>query len=159
MEIDVKLRTMQAVENFKMGFNCAQSVALAYADLYEVDLETIKQISASFGGGMGRLREVCGAATGAFMILGMEHPATDPNDQSRKIDNYTAVQSLGLQFKEKLGSYICADLLKLERIPQEPIPDERNSDYYAQSPCAYFVAVGAELLGNEINKSRKALVD
>jgi C_GCAxxG_C_C family probable redox protein len=152
-EIDIKVRTEQAVENFKNGYNCSQSVAMAYADLYIVDMETIKQVSGSFGGGMGRLREVCGAVTGAFMILGMEYPASDPTDKAVKSANYAAVQRTALQFKEKMGSYICADLLKIGRHPQDPNPEDRNSPYYAKRPCAYCVAVAAELLGKELMKS------
>jgi C_GCAxxG_C_C family probable redox protein len=152
-EIDIEVRTEQAVENFKNGYNCSQSVAMAYADLYPVDMETIKQVSGSFGGGMGRLREVCGAVTGAFMILGMEYPASDPTDKAVKSANYAAVQRTALQFKEKMGSYICADLLKVDRYPQDPNPEDRNSAYYAKRPCAYCVAVAAELLGKELMKS------
>ncbi|MDD2611776.1 MAG: C-GCAxxG-C-C family protein [Bacteroidales bacterium] len=154
-EIDVKARIEQAVENFKNGYNCAQSVALAYADLFPVDVETIKQLSAPFGGGMGRLREVCGAVTGAFMILGMEYPATVPNDKPSKAANYASVQRVGLQFKDQMGSYICADLLKIGRHPENPNPEDRNAEYYAKRPCAYCVAVAAEILGKELMKSMK----
>jgi len=152
-EIDVKARTEQAVEYFKKGYNCAQSVALAYADLYPADVETVKMIAAPFGGGMGRLREVCGAVTGMFLVLGMEIPVVDPNDKKNKTANYEAVQRTALIFKGKMGSYICADLLKIGRQPQTPTPDDRNSDYYAKRPCAYCVAVAAEILGKELNKS------
>ncbi|MCE5175384.1 MAG: C-GCAxxG-C-C family protein [Bacteroidales bacterium] len=154
-EIDVKARIEQAVENFKNGYNCAQSVALAYADLFPVEVETIKQISAPFGGGMGRLREVCGAVTGAFMILGLEHPVTIPNDKPSKAANYTSVQRVGLQFKDQMGSYICADLLKIGRHPENPNPEDRNAEYYAKRSCAYCVAVAAEILGKELMQSKK----
>lgn len=149
-EIDIAARSEQAVEFFKEGYNCAQSVAMAYADLHSADMETIKLLSAPFGGGMGRLREVCGAVTGAFLILGMEYPATDPNDKPSKAANYSAVQRTAKQFKEKMGSYICADLLQIGKHPQDPNPEDRNSDYYAKRPCAYCVAVAAEILGREI---------
>jgi len=149
-EIDIETRTQQAVDHFKEGYNCSQSVAMAYADLYQVDLETMKMLSAPFGGGMGRLREVCGAVTGMFLILGMEHPATDPNDKTSKTTSYAAVQRTGLNFKAKMGSYICADLLKIGKAPQSPTPDDRNSEYYAKRPCAYCVAVAAEILGKEL---------
>jgi C_GCAxxG_C_C family probable redox protein len=151
-EIDVEARIEKAVEFFKEGYNCAQSVALAYADIYPVDTETIKSLAASFGGGMGRLREVCGAVTGMFLILGMEHPAKDPDDKVTKTANYAAVQGTALKFKERMGSYICADLLKIGRQPQNPVPDDRNYEYYAKRPCAYCVAVAAEILGKELSK-------
>jgi len=153
-KIDVNARTQQAVENFKNGYNCAQSVAMAYADLYSVDIETLKILSAPFGGGMGRLREVCGAVTGMFLILGMEHPASAPNDIPTKTANYKAVQGTAQQFKDKMGSYVCADLLKIGRHPQKSTPEDRNSEYYAKRPCAYCVAVAAEILGKELVKSK-----
>lgn len=149
-EQDISNRTQQAVEYFKEGYNCAQSVVMAYADLYETDPEVLKQLAGPFGGGMGRLREVCGAATGMFMILGMEHPTGDPNDKTAKTENYAAVQRTAGAFKEKLGSYICADLLKIGRAPQSVVPDDRNEAYYAKRPCALCVAVGASILGNEL---------
>jgi len=158
-EIDVRVRAEQAVANFQNGYNCAQSVALAYADLYPVDIETVKMLSAPFGGGMGRLREVCGAVTGMFLILGMEHPVTEPNDKTTKTASYAAVQRTALNFKDKMGSYICADLLKIGRQPQSPTPDDRNNEYYAKRPCAYCVAVAAEILGKELIKLRETIVE
>ncbi|MCK9311941.1 MAG: C-GCAxxG-C-C family protein [Bacteroidales bacterium] len=152
-EIDIKARTEQAVKNFKDGYNCTQSVALAYADLYPVDIETVKMLAAPFGGGMGRLREVCGAVSGMFLILGMEKPV-ELNDKATKAATYAAVQSTALHFKERMGSYICADLLKIGRQPQDSTPEDRNSEYYAKRPCAYCVAVAAEILGEELIKSR-----
>jgi C_GCAxxG_C_C family probable redox protein len=158
-ELEIRTRTEQALKNFKNGYNCSQSVAMAYADLYPVDMETIKQISGSFGGGMGRLREVCGAVTGAFMILGMEYPASDPNDKAIKSTNYASVQHVALEFKKKMGSYICAELLKIGRHPENPNPEDRNSEYYAKRPCAYCVAVASEILGKELLESRKVVSD
>lgn len=150
--IDVTARTEQAVANFKAGYNCAQSVVMAYADLYKVDAETLLKVSAPLGGGMGRLREVCGAVSGMFLILGLEHPATSPDDKTTKTACYEAVQRTGLAFKDKMGSYICADLLKQKRAPQSPTPDDRNTDYYAKRPCAYCVAQAATILGNELKR-------
>lgn len=149
-EKEISDRTAQAVDYFKEGYNCAQSVAMAYSDVFKLDMETVKQISAPFGGGMGRLREVCGAATGMFMILGMQYPASDPTDMKAKEDNYAAVQRTAAKFKERLGSYLCADLLKIECKPQEVTPSDRNTEYYATRPCALCVAVGAEILGREL---------
>jgi len=153
-EIDVSARTEQAVEYFKGGYNCSQSVAMAYADLYSVDIETIKMLASPFGAGMGRMREVCGAVTGMFLILGMERPLTEPNDKTTKAAVYSSVQRTALNFKEKMGSYICADLLKIGRHPQDPTPDDRNSEYYAKRPCAYCVAVAAEMLGKELQANK-----
>ena len=152
-EKEISDRTIQAVDYFKEGYNCAQAVVLAYADRYSTDVETLKQLAGPFGGGMGRLREFCGAATGMFLILGMEHPASNPEDKKTKTENYAAVQRTASAFKEKLGSYICADLLKIGREPQSVTPDDRNFEYYAKRPCALCVAVGASVLGKELANS------
>lgn len=149
-EQDITVRTNQAVTFFKEGYNCAQSVVMAYADRYDADLETLKLLAAPFGGGMGRLREVCGAVSGMFLILGLEYPANTPNDKVAKTANYAAVQRTAGAFKEKMGSYICADLLKIGRVPQATQPDDRNAEYYAKRPCALCVAVGATVLGQEL---------
>jgi C_GCAxxG_C_C family probable redox protein len=155
-EREIEERTAQAVENFKAGYNCAQAVVMAYADRYATDPETLKQLAGPFGGGMGRLREVCGAASGMFMILGMEHPTGNPDDKKAKTENYAAVQRTAGAFKQQLGSYICADLLKIGREPQSVTPDDRNFEYYAKRPCALCVAVGANILGKELAKTLQA---
>lgn len=149
-EKEIIERTAQAVEYFKEGYNCSQSVSMAYADVFNLDLKTVKSISGSFGAGMGRMREVCGGATGMFMILGMKYPILDPNDVKAKEDNYAAVQRTAAKFKERLGSLICADLIDVERAPQDVTPSDRNAEYYATRPCALCVAVGAEILGREL---------
>lgn len=155
-EQEISERTAQAVDNFKAGYNCAQAVVMAYADRYDTDVETLKQLAGPFGGGMGRLREVCGAATGMFLILGLEHPTTNPDEKKAKTETYAAVQRTALAFKEQLGSYICADLLKIGREPQSVTPDDRNVEYYAKRPCALCVAVGANILGKELSKNQQA---
>jgi C_GCAxxG_C_C family probable redox protein len=153
---EIKKRTEQAVEFLRSGYNCAQSVSMAYSDLYAIELNTLKVLAAPFGGGMGRLREVCGAVTGMFLILGLEYPVSDPaNDEESKAikkRNYLAVQHSALRFKDKMGSYVCADLLKIGRYPEKPEPEDRNAEYYSKRPCAYCVAVAAEILGEELSK-------
>lgn len=151
-QINVSERVEKAVGFFKQGYNCAQSVSLAYSDLYDIDDDVVKKFAAPFGGGMGRLREVCGAVTGMFLILGYEHDASDPDNKAAKTANYESVQRTAIKFKEEMGSYICADLLKIDRRPQQPNPDDRNSEYYNKRPCAYCVAKAAEILGNELSR-------
>lgn len=159
MIIDIEARKERAVVFFKEGYNCSQSVVMAYADLYDLDMETAKKISASFGGGMGRLREVCGAVSGMFIILGLHSPASDPTNKITKSENYAAVQRTAQVFKDRFGSYICADLLQVKRLPQSPNPSDRNAEYYAKQPCARFVAEAAEILGREIlrNENERGL--
>lgn len=150
-KINIKERRDTAVENFKSGYNCAQSVFLAYSDLYGVDVNFAKKISAPFGGGMGRLREMCGAASGMFMICGLQYPADNPADKEAKTENYAAVQRCAAAFKAQFGDYICANLIKVKRHPQNPAPSDRNAEYYAKRPCAFFVAKAADIIGRELN--------
>lgn len=149
----IEERTQKAIDFFEQGYNCSQSVLMAYANLYGIDQETATKFASSFGGGMGRLREVCGAVSGMFMVLGLHYPATDVTDKKAKIINYEAVQRTAKEFKEELGSYICADLLKIKRQPEEVTPSERNARYYALRPCSRCVAIAAEITGEEIFNS------
>lgn len=149
-EINIEERKAKALAYFQEGYNCAQSVFMAYSDFYDIDIELAKKLSCSFGGGMGRLREVCGACSGMFMILGLQYPSTDPADKYAKTKNYAAVQRTAQAFKDKYGTIICADLLEIKRAPQEPTPSDRNAEYYAKRPCARFVVDAAEIVGIEI---------
>ena len=149
--INIEEKKDLAVDLFKQGYNCAQSVFLAYADYFNIDLETAKKVSVSFGGGLGRLREVCGAVSGMFMCMGFLYPSTDPENQETKKTNYAAVQRTAAKFKESHKEIICAKLLEIKRQPQDPNPSVRNAEYYQKRPCAFFVARAAEIVGEEIN--------
>ena len=137
----MKSRTEQAVALFKEGYNCSQSVFAAYADLFGMDKATALRVSASFGGGIGRMREVCGAANGMFMVAGMLTGATEGKDQTAKKNNYEVVQRLAAEFKkENNGTYICRELLGLDKegkkvIPGDTTPDARTEEYYKKRPC------------------------
>ena len=148
--IDIEERAKQAVAYFKNGYNCAQSVLLAYADLFEMDLQTATRIAAPFGGGMGRLREVCGTATGMFMIVGLAIPADNPTDMKSKTRNYALVQKLAEHFREKNGSIICRELLKLNVKQESPQPEARTENYYKKRPCVELVRFAATLIGEEL---------
>lgn len=150
-----KERIEEAVRLFEGGYNCSQAVFMAYSDLYNIDRETAAKLSTSFGGGMGRLREVCGAVSGMFMVLGLHYPATDVADKNAKTINYEAVQRTANAFKTEMGSYICADLLKTKRVPENPTPSPRNARYYALRPCSRCVAIAAEIVGEEIASKLK----
>ena len=137
----MKSRTEQAVELFKEGFNCSQSVFAAYADLLGMDRETALRVSASFGGGIGRMREVCGAANGMFLVAGMLTGSTEGKDQTAKKNNYEVVQRLAEEFKkENGGTYICRELLGLNKdgktvVPGDTTPEARTEEYYKKRPC------------------------
>jgi len=143
-------RTKQAIIFFEEGFNCSQAVFMAYSDIYGIEPEMAAKLATSFGGGMGRLREVCGAVSGMFLVLGMQYPFTDTKDRATKNINYKAVQRTANEFKSVMGSYICADLLKLKHVPQNPESSERNEAYYKTRPCTRCVALAAEIVGKEL---------
>lgn len=108
-------RIEKAVEFFKSGYNCSQSVVLAFADMYGFTQEQAARMAASFGGGIGRMRQTCGAACGMFLLAGLETGATDPKDREGKGANYAVVQELAAEFKKRNGSTICAELLGLKK--------------------------------------------
>jgi C_GCAxxG_C_C family probable redox protein len=149
-EDELEKRKKQAVHFFEEGFNCSQSVFMAYSDIYGIEPEIAAKLATSFGGGMGRLREVCGAVSGMFLVLGLQYPFTDTKEIAAKNTNYKAVQRTANEFKSVMGSYICADLLKLKHEPQNPESSERNEVYYKTRPCARCVALAAEITGKEL---------
>ena len=149
-ETEIESRVSAAITLFEQGYNCSQAVFMAYADKYQIDSETAAKLATSFGGGMGRLREVCGAVSGMFFVLGLHYPFTQPTDKVAKDANYKAVQRTAAEFKSVMGSYICADLLKTKREPQQPESAERTEAYYNMRPCTRCVAVAAEIVGREI---------
>ena len=149
---EIEERTKRAVKYFEEGYNCAQSVLLAYTDLYGLDKEIAAKMATSFGGGMGRLREVCGAVSGMLMVMGLEYPFLDTKNKTLKNDNYRKVQETAAEFKADMGSIICADLLNLKREAQHYESAERTKEYYATRPCARCVAKAAEITGKNISK-------
>ena len=141
----------RAARLFREGCNCAQAVFLAYMDMTGMDRDTAIRVSASFGGGMGRLREVCGGVSGAIMALGMICAPTDPTDQDAKAEHYRRVQEVARRFREKNDTLICRELLHLDEQTQEGArPSERTQAYYDARPCERCVAFcarkAAELL-------------
>lgn len=151
MEINVQERATRARALFHEGYNCSQAVLLAYADLFHLDAEVAKAISCSFGGGMGRMREVCGTCTAMFAIAGLAKPSTVPGDTKSKMENYALVQELAADFKKETGSIICRDMLHLNGNTHEgPIPEQRSEDYYKRRPCSELVYLAAEIIGNKL---------
>lgn len=150
MEIDVEKRVERAVAFFKEGYNCSQSVVLAYADLFGLEHNFAAVVSAAFGGGMGRLREVCGAVSGMMMIAGLKYPLCDPADRESKATLYAVEQELAGIFSEMNGSIVCRELLGLNHKKDEPVPAERNAAYYQKRPCAEYVGVAARIIGERL---------
>lgn len=148
--INVEERVLQAEVLFKKGYNCAQSVVGAYADLYGYTLEQALLMSASFGAGIGRMREVCGAACGMFLLAGFETGCTDPADTQGKAGNYKTVQFLAGEFRRLHGSIICAELLGLKgkNVGEGYTPEPRTGQYYQKRPCVESVKNAARIYGN-----------
>ena len=136
-------RVAVAVELFLQGFNCAQAVTAAFADLYGLTREQALRIAASFGGGMGRMRQVCGAASGMFILAGLDCGSVIPGDSKGKEYNYRVVQQLAAKFRERNGSIICRELLGLRKTDNSPVPEARTPEYYKKRPCVRMVESGA----------------
>lgn len=136
----------KAIELFRnKGYNCAQAVFVAFCDVTGMDEATALRVSSSFGGGMGRLREVCGGVSGAIMALGMAVEPWDPADQSAKAEHYRRIQLLANRFRERHGAIICRELLG-EKAGTGYVPEKRTEEYYAMRPCERMVYSAAELL-------------
>lgn len=151
-KIDIEARAERARQLFHEGYNCAQSVVLAYSDLFGLDNSLAASISAPLGGGMGRLREVCGAVSGMFMIAGLYYKNDKPGDLAKRKVVYTAVQDLAARSKALNGSIICRELLGLDHKSDEPTPEPRTEAYYKRRPCANYVASAARLIGEKLNE-------
>lgn len=152
----MKDRIERATELFKSGYNCSQSVVAAFADLYGFTEEQALRMSASFGGGIGRMRETCGAACGLFLLAGLETGATDGADKEGKAANYALVQELAAEFKRRNGSLNCGELLGLKKkAPISSLPEERTAHYYAKRPCSKMVEEAAQIWVEYLEKHPK----
>lgn len=149
-------RIQKAIELFKSGYNCSQSVVAAFADMYGFTQEQALRMSASFGGGIGRMRETCGAACGLFLLAGLETGATEAADREGKAANYALVQELAAEFKKRNGSLICSELLGLKKKdPVSSLPEERTTQYYAKRPCSRMVEEAARIWTEYLEKCSK----
>ena len=142
------------MELFKQGYNCSQAVFGAFCDDIGMDFETALKISSSFGGGMGRLREVCGAVSGMFMVAGMKYGYTDPKDKISKAEHYKLIQLLAKQFKEKNRTIICRELLGQGTENESYVPEARTEEYYKKRPCLELVGDAAEIMHEYINRKK-----
>jgi len=134
-----------AAELFLQGYNCAQAVAVAFCDVTGLDKDFTAKMISSFGGGMGRMREVCGAVSGMLMVAGLLYGYTDPGeDDINKKNHYQLVQDLAGQFRDEVGSIVCREILK--NPPSDPNPSPRTEEYYAVRPCARMVFTAAKIL-------------
>jgi len=144
---------------FMEGYNCAQAVTLAFADDMGLDRETAARISSSFGGGLGRLREVCGCVSGMAFVAGELYGYADPKAVEEKAAHYALIQELAKEFKERNGSIICRELLSGITGDTAPTPEKRTESYYKKRPCARLAADAAEILEKKMEKLKKDAAD
>ena len=143
--------TKLAHDNFKSGYNCCQSVLLAFEDLLDIDHDTLARLASGFGAGMGKLREVCGAVSGMFMVASILKGYDSPTAGQEKVDTYALIMSLADQFKEEFGTIICRELLNVD-CDGNPVPSARTPEYYKKRPCADMCAVSARILAEYLSK-------
>ena len=153
-KINAEERAERAKHYFNSGYNCAQSVALAYADITSLDEKMVATITASFGGGMGRLREVCGAVSGMAFIASFVSPCPTADNAEAKKANYTLVQEFAEQFRKQNGAIVCRTLLGLDCPKDEPTPSTRSAEYYKKRPCADLVYDAALIIGKYLENKR-----
>ena len=141
---------MQAAQLFLDGYNCAQAITVAFSDVTGLDKDFSARMASSFGGGMGRLREVCGAVSGMLMVAGILYGYDSNGDDTVKKAHYTLVQELAGQFREKIGSIVCREILK--NPPSDPNPTPRTAEFYKQRPCTRMVMTAARILDDYIRE-------
>ena len=145
----------RAVELFKEGYNCSQAVLAVYCDELGLDMETAMKLSSSFGGGMGRLREVCGAVSSMFMVAGLKFGYDNPKAGPVKEKHYKMIQELAERFKMENGSIVCRELLGLKVHHDTPAPEARTDEYYKKRPCSEIVKCAVEILEEAIGYTTK----
>ena len=141
---------MQAAQLFLDGYNCAQAITVAFSDVTGLDKDFSALMASSFGGGIGRLREVCGAVSGMVMVAGILYGYDANSEESAKKEHYTLVQALANRFKDEVGSIVCREILK--NPPSDPNPTPRTAEFYKQRPCTRMVMTAARILDDYIRE-------
>lgn len=158
--MNIEERVEKAKRLFKEdGYNCCQAVVLAYNDIFGIDDKTAAAVSSGFGGGMGRMREVCGSVSGMVMLAGLLTPAAEPSVKVDRTRNYALVQEVVGEFKALNGSIVCKELLGLvpmgsggQSAQESPEPSDRTPEYYEKRPCEELVGIAAYIIGKRILK-------
>ena len=153
---DLENRVQRAVELFMQGYGCCQSVVCAFSDLYGLDEEMALRVSAGFGGGVGRMRLMCGTCSALVILAGLEKGQTRGEDREGKAASYQLVRQLLETFRQRNGSIICAELLQMSGLKAETNtsqPDERNAEYYRVRPCARKVESAARVFAEYLASS------
>ncbi len=151
-DIEKSKYAQKAVQLFKEGYNCSQSVFLAFEDRLNMERSVALKLSSSLGGGMGRLREVCGAVSGMFLVAGILYGYDDPKDYDHKKEHYARIQYLAKEFETENHAIVCRELLGLGQGKDAPTPEQRTVEYYKKRPCAELVGIAAAIMESYINK-------
>ncbi len=138
--------SIEAQRLFREGYNCSQAVFCAFCDMTRLDIDTAARLSSSFGGGIGRLREVCGAFSGAMLAFGILRGYSDVDDPDKKVHHYERVQEFARRFRDRNGSIICRELLKDVEVTQGVVPEKRTPEFYEKRPCLKIIGEAAAIL-------------
>ena len=147
--VDIDKRVARAVGYFKSGYNCAQAVVMAFDDVMGLDIDHLARLVAPFGGGMGRMREVCGTVSGMAFVAGAICPSQNPQNLDERKANYALVQRFADEFRRENGDIVCRRLLGLEPMVERAetaMPSERTAEYYRKRPCAEYVGCAARIV-------------
>lgn len=153
MAINVEERVERARNYFLEGYNCAQAVVMAFDDVMGMDVNCLALLTAPFGGGMGRMREVCGTVSGMAFVAGAIAPSVDPKNLEERKNNYALVQTFADKFRQENGDIVCRRLLGLEPIVEKSetaMPSERTAEYYKKRPCVEYVVCAARIIAEYI---------
>ena len=155
LNINVEERVERAQNLFKAGYNCAQAVVMAFDDVMGLSAEELARLAAPFGGGMGRMREVCGTVSGMAFLAGAIKPSADPSNLEERKENYALVQAFADKFRAENGDIVCRRLLGLEPIVERnetAMPSERTAEYYRKRPCSECVGCAARIVAEHLAK-------
>ena len=150
----VEEREQKARDFFTSGYNCCQAVVMTFSDVIGLPEKEIARLAGGFGGGMGRMREVCGTVSGMVLVAGALCPADDVADKAAKTANYALVQDLAAQFRAANGSIICRELLGLSKPEGSPVPSDRTSDYYRKRPCCELCGIAAGIVARKMEEMK-----
>lgn len=155
LDVNVEERVERAQAYFKAGYNCAQAVVMAFDDVMQMSPDELARLAAPFGGGMGRMREVCGTVSGMAFLAGAIKPSADPSNLEERKENYALVQLFADKFREENGDIVCRRLLGLEPIAERAetaMPSERTPEYYRKRPCSEYVGCAARIVAEYLTK-------
>lgn len=143
-------RVEEAVALFKEGYNCAQSVFAAYADMFGMDREMALKLASPMGAGIGRMREVCGTVSAMALLSGLKDGNVNPKDTEAKTKAYEIVRTMSDEFAKENGSIICRELLGILSREKSAMPSARTEEYYKVRPCVKLVASAARIVEKEL---------